>query len=221
MAEKYGVVPPKFSKEWWSYFWMYYKWHTLASLFVILCVAVTIQQCVTAPKYDLTVTYTGSSGYTDEIQERIMEIIRQYTDDVDGNGEQSVFFQQLIISDNQSDAQYNYAMQTKLTLEFQNDCSFVFLMDSDMVNQLIGSQSLEGAFIPVNEWAQGEVDADLLYPSEGEAYAVNLKNSKLLNEASVPCENIYAAICFNNKTDEKNAAAFESSKHIINALIQQ
>lgn len=222
MAEKYGVVPPKFTKEWWPYFWMYYKWHTIAAVFVILCVAITIQQCVTAPKYDLTVTYTGESGYSQEAEETIREIIRGYTDDIDGNGEPSPFFQQLIISQNESDAQYNYAMQTKLMLEFQNDCSFIFMMDSGSAGGLLNSESLEEAFVPVNEWADTAVDEELLhYSDNGTAYAVNLKNSAVFKNKGIPCEDIYIALEANGKDDEANKAAFENSKKIMNALIQQ
>ena len=34
MAEKYGTVPKKFTSAWWEYFWDYYKWHTIATVFV-------------------------------------------------------------------------------------------------------------------------------------------------------------------------------------------
>lgn len=222
MAEKYGVVPPKFTKEWWPYFWMYYKWHTIATAFVILCVAITIQQCVTAPKYDLTATYTGATGYSEEAEGKIADIIREYTDDIDGNGEPSPYFQQLIISENQADAQYNYAMQTKLMLEFQNDCSFIFMMDSGSADELLDSESLKDSFVPVSEWIENPIEEELLHYSEdGKAYAVNLKNSTLLKNAGIPCEDIYIALKENGKEDEANKAAFENSKKILNAIMRQ
>lgn len=221
MAEKYGVVPKRFTKAWWSYFWMYYKVHTIAAAFAVICVAVTAYQCSTAPKYDLNVTFTGKNGYTEDMQNALNEVINQYTEDIDGNGEKSAFLQQLIISDKNEDAQYNYAMQTKLVLEFQNNCSFLFMMDSAMAEQLMNSESLDGAFIPVNEWADSEVDDSLLYKVNDIPYAVNLKNSAALKNAGVDCEDIYIAICINNKDDEINVKAFENSKQIINALIQQ
>ena len=80
-------------------------------------------------------------------------------------------------------------------------CSFIFLMDEDMLVPMMMSDAFDGVFLPVSEWADGEVGEDVLYKAEGEdiAYAVNLKNSKILKDASVPCENMYAAICVNNK----------------------
>ena len=223
MAEKYGVVPPKFSKEWWPYYWTYYKWHTIAALFIIFSIAFTIQQKLTAPKYDLNVTYTGGVAVSEEIDGKLQEIINSLTDDIDQNGKSAAYFQQLIISNDQRNAEYDLAMRTKLMVEFQNDCSFIFLMDEDMLVPMMMSDAFDGVFLPVSEWADGEVGEDVLYKAEGEdiAYAVNLKNSKILKDASVPCENMYAAICVNNKEGEKNAAAFENSKKIVNALLQQ
>ena len=45
MAEKYGVKPKIFTKEWWPYFWKYYKWHTIAILFVGGLAITWIVQC--------------------------------------------------------------------------------------------------------------------------------------------------------------------------------
>ena len=47
MAEKYGEVPPKFTKKWWEYFWDYYKWHVIITVVAVLIASVTIVQCAT------------------------------------------------------------------------------------------------------------------------------------------------------------------------------
>ena len=48
MAEKYGEVPPKFTKKWWEYFWDYYKWHVIITVVAVLIASVT--QCFGASK---------------------------------------------------------------------------------------------------------------------------------------------------------------------------
>ena len=48
MAEKYGEVPPKFTKKWWEYFWDYYKWHVIITVVAVLIASVTIVQCATS-----------------------------------------------------------------------------------------------------------------------------------------------------------------------------
>lgn len=222
MAEKYGVVPKKFTKEWWPYFWMYYKWHTIVAAFVLICVGVTIQQCATSPKYDLTATYVGTSGFSEETQNSVSEYIAQYTADIDGNGKSLPFFQQLVITENNQDAQYNYAMSTKLMLEFQNDCSYLFLMDSTYAeNMLKPGSSYDGSFVPVSEWASGGVETDRLYPAEGTAFAVNLKDTNFAKSLNLGDRDIYIAVRCESKDDEKNKQAFDNSKEIANELIKK
>ena len=59
MAEVYGEKPKKFTKKWWPYFWMYYKWHTISIVAIAVVIISTVMQCVTAEKYDLILTYLG------------------------------------------------------------------------------------------------------------------------------------------------------------------
>ena len=66
MAEKYGEVPPKFTKKWWEYFWDYYKWHVIITVVAVLIASVTIVQCATRPKYDMNVVYAGHMNYSEE-----------------------------------------------------------------------------------------------------------------------------------------------------------
>ena len=65
MAEKYGEVPPKFTKKWWEYFWDYYKWHVIITVVAVLIASVTIVQCATRPKYDMNVVYAGHMNYSE------------------------------------------------------------------------------------------------------------------------------------------------------------
>lgn len=68
MAEKYGTIPKRFTKDWWSYFWDYYKVHTLVTVGIIAAIIITIIQVRSTPKYDLYVTYVGDMYLTDEKQ---------------------------------------------------------------------------------------------------------------------------------------------------------
>ena len=66
MAEKYGVKPKIFTKEWWPYFWMYYKWHTIAILFVGVLAITWIVQCSRNVEPDLGIVCCGSMLYESE-----------------------------------------------------------------------------------------------------------------------------------------------------------
>ncbi len=222
MAEKYGVVPKRFTKAWWSYFWMYYKWHTIATAFIVLCIGVTVRQCVTAPKYDLTVTYAGGYALGEETENKFTEILTEYTEDINKNGESLPYFQPLVISDNQEDAQYSYAMQTKLMLEFQNDNSFLFILDKSMADAMINGDAYSGVFAPVSDWTNRDLtDDDVIKDSDGTARAVSLKDSAVFKNAQIPCDDLYIAVKLNGKDDEENTAAFENSKKIADTLISK
>ena len=100
MAEKYGEVPPKFTKKWWEYFWDYYKWHVIITVVAVLIASVTIVQCATRPKYDMNVVYAGHMNYSEEEINKLKEIISERISDIDGNGENSVLLSTLVFADN-------------------------------------------------------------------------------------------------------------------------
>ena len=134
MAEKYGEVPPKFTKKWWEYFWDYYKWHVIITVVAVLIASVTIVQCATRPKYDMNVVYAGHMNYSEEEINKLKEIISERISDIDGNGENSALLSTLVFADNAGSEEYDYAIQTKLDLTFTDDCSFIYLMDKANVD---------------------------------------------------------------------------------------
>lgn len=220
MAEKYGTVPPKWTKEWWSYFWYYYKWYVIITAFVVLSVLFTAVQCATREKYDLTVTYAGHKIYTEDELNRFVGGVNEYIDDVDGNGEKSVFFQQLNFMDKSGSEEYDYASQTKLDLEFHNDCSFLFLYDLKELETMAGRDSASELYVPVSEWAEEMPEESLVYTKDGLPYAVNLKDSGFLAENSIYRDDLYVIVRRNYKDDEKNISAWENSVKIANNLIK-
>lgn len=220
MAEKYGTVPPKWTKEWWDYFWYYYKWRVLFIAFAVVCVAVTVTQCVTRERYDMTVTYAGQKMYTEEEITRLTDGIEEYIDDVDGNGKKSVFFQQLNFMNTPGSEEYDYASQTKLDLEFHNEQSFLFLHDLAELENMVGRDSAKEIYVPVSEWADVMPDEELLYSKDGTAYAVNLKGSAFLAQNGIYRDDLYVILRRNYKDDEKNNLAFSSSVKTANNLIK-
>ena len=199
MAEKYGVVPPKFTKEWWPYFWEYYKVHTIVAAFIIIAVVTTAVQCAGREKYDLNVTYGGKLSFDTELTPKLEEEFEKYIDDVDGNGEKNVFFQAMTISGLQGYEQYDYALETKLQLEFQMENSFIFLLDKTQMDTLMKMDSAGETFTPVSEWA-------------------DISDSKIFADCGFSCEGTYALIKLNLKPEEK--AAYESSKKLLREIIK-
>ncbi len=218
MAEKYGVVPPKFTKEWWPYFWEYYKVHTIVIAFIIIAVVTTAVQCAGREKYDLNVTYGGKLSFDTELTPKLEEEFEKYIDDVDGNGEKNVFFQAMTISGLQGYEQYDYALETKLQLEFQMENSFIFLLDKTQMDTLMKMDSAGETFTPVSEWADNVDESRLVKADDGKAYAVDISDSKIFADCGLPSEGTYALLKLNLKPEEK--AAYESSKKLLREIIK-
>ena len=83
MAEKYGTIPKRFTKAWWEYFWCYYKWHTIATAFVLFVIGSTIHSCVTAEKFDLNIVHMGNMSFGDDNGTAVELALEEFIDDID------------------------------------------------------------------------------------------------------------------------------------------
>ncbi len=220
MAEVYGTKPKKFTKEWWPYFWMYYKWHTITVIIAILLAAVTLYQCATAPKYDVSFTYAGSLLFTDEMTDDMNTDLSSWIDDVDGNGESAVNFQCFTITGLSGNEEYDSAMRMKLDMEFYSDDSYAFIFDSEIMARQFNNDDNGDIYLAVDEWADEMPSEDKLYMIDGVAYAVSLRDSEYLTQKGYKTDDMYAVLRQNYSDDEVDAEAYEQSKKILNELIK-
>lgn len=219
MAEKYGEVPPKFTKKWWEYFWDYYKWHVIITVVAVLIASVTIVQCATRPKYDMNVVYAGHMNYSEEEINKLKEIISERISDIDGNGESSVLLSTLVFADNAGSEEYDYAIQTKLDLTFTDDCSFIYLMDKANVDAQLQKEVVDQIYDCTDTFIDSSSDK-VVKAADGKGYAVNLKDSKLLKDNGIYCDDLYILIRRNYKDDEKNTQAHDDSIAVAEALVK-
>lgn len=219
--EYYGEKPKKFTKEWWPYFWDYYKWHTIVAVAIVLSVVITVVQVKTAEKYDCSLVTAGKIVFTDETRDKLKESLDKIIDDTDENGTKSVLIEQLAFSLDDEDAQYAGAMQTKFDLKMQTDETFAFVIDQEQLERSLSSSELEGCFASVDEWLTEEINEADIYEYEGRAFAVNLKNSKLLKDLGINGENAYAVLRYNYKPEKENLEKeFANAKKILNELVK-
>lgn len=217
--EKYGEIPPKFTKKWWEYFWYYYKWHTIITVTALIIALVTIVQCANREKYDMNIVYAGHMNYGDEEISRARALFSQYVTDIDKDGKQSVFFQTLMFSDGAGNEEYDYAMQTKLDFTFTDDCTFIYLMDEIEAALYINRDSVSDTFEKTELYAP-DTDARVITAEDGNSYAVNLKDSDLLKTNGIYCDNLYLLVRSNNRDDEKNIQAHEDALKLAKELIK-
>lgn len=218
MAEVYGEKPKMFTREWWPYFWLYYKWHTIIIAVVCLFLAIGITQCLKSEQYDLVTVYSGGAVMSDEETVMVEDFMSSCVDDIDENGKQKVFFEQLTVMGDMQDRQYDSAMQTRLLIEMQSEKVFLYIMDKERMSEILDNPEVNGAFVPVVDWAEESIDEELLYGVDSVKRAVSLKNSTLLSEIGVDGENLYAFILEN--ANEKSDTLYENSIRIANALLK-
>lgn len=219
MAEKYGEIPPRFTGAWWEYFWTYYKWHVLIPLFAVIFAAVTITQCATREKFDQTVTYAGHMVYSDAEMQKLHDVLLPEVEDTDENGEPSLFVQQLTFSDMAGSEEFDYAVQTKLDIELGNDGSYLFFYDASELELMTDREAADEIYLPVSEWGEN-IPSERIYVKNGYQYAVNLKDSKILNDNGIYCGDTYAVIRRNYSKDDKSEAAAANAVKLANILAQ-
>lgn len=73
MAEFYGEKPKRFSREWWPYFWLYYKWHTIGIAVALLIITTTVVDIINRERYDLEIVYLGSQHIAEESLDKLIK----------------------------------------------------------------------------------------------------------------------------------------------------
>lgn len=221
MAEKYGTIPKRFTPEWWEYFWMYYKVHTITVILVLLAIVFTVYQVCTQQKYDLNIAYVSSLMFDEVTESQLKDEICGQIDDVDENGEKSVYFEHLIFSEDSVETEYTSAVITKLNLQYITDDILLYIFSNEKGKFLFGDDSLDGLFQPVSEWLNDgvELSGDMLYKVGEEAYGVKISNTVLDN---MPENNLYVAVRNSRpNADEGVLKRLEQSEKIANYLIKQ
>ncbi len=221
MAEHYGVVPKRFTKEWWPYFWMYYKWQTIGIALAILIIAVTIVQCATKEKYDVTVNYIGETYFSEEVVSNLELVLEPLIEDVDGNGENNLFFQQLTLTNKTGSEEMDYALQMKHDVELSGESSFLYMYDTSEAKLMLARETADDVYMKLSDWVTEDIPEDrILLSDSGEALAISAEGSKLLESAGMNTENLYIAIRINYSDEDTNKAAQRSAIAMANAILK-
>lgn len=218
--EKYGEIPPRFTKKWWGHIWEYYKWHFIITAVAILIAVVTIVQCAHRTQYDLVMVYAGHKNLPQLTENQLYELALEHTDDVDENGEVVVDLKSLVFTDMDANEDYDFAIQTKLDLSFLDDYTYIYLMDETQARVYCGRKDTTDAFEKVSVFAEG-TDKEILYTTdENISFAVSLKDSALLKEKGINADNLYLMVRRDNHSSEKNTKSHESAVKFAKELIK-
>ena len=217
--EYYGPKPKKFTKEWWPYFWDYYKWHTIAVVAAIVAIVATVVQVATQKKYDGNLVVAGNVAFPYEYGEKLETALNNASDDIDANGEKAILVETVTFSSEDIDAQMAGALRQKYDIKLSTDESFAFIMDKELLKQTVESETTGECIVPVSQWLTEKVSEENIYILNGKGYAVNLSDSKILSEIGLPDYEVYAVLKhIYNPEDEKMMKEFENAKKLLNAL---
>ena len=223
MAEKYGTVPPRFTKEWWEYFWMYYKGYVIGIGFLLIALVITVYQVATRPHYDTTIMYAGAISFPEEVSEYIENEVSQLCDDTDNNGEKAVMFNQLNISVGE-DPEYSVAMSEKLYLTLAADEVYLYILDAEVAHPYLEEGSKSSVFIPLSEWCEKDIADDKIYSVNGTAFGINVTESeifkKIAAEHNANFSDAYIFMRYQPRKDQKEQeAGYKAATKLARRLI--
>ncbi len=205
--EKYGTIPPKFTKEWWSYFWEYYKIHTISAIAALLLVGMTVYQCETQTKYDLSISYIGTTPISEESEEKLKEQIAPSIDEITGNKNIDIFLMTYGIdmgSTDNTSAEYAYALNVKFMAELQSGTTDIYIMSKSNAEKNSGYTD---CFIDITTLSGSD---DVVRDETGKAVAVSLKDSRILKNSGIDSSDMYLMV---RDLFEKNK---DSKEYILN-----
>lgn len=188
--EVYGTKPKRFTKEWWQYFWDYYKIHTITAIIVLIVIITTISECAHRIDYDLQIDYISENPLFGEVSDNLVALIEDNIDDVTGNGKSEAYIVNLDMGD-RNDPQYTQAMFTKYSVEMGYTESFVFLVSKEYADQLSEAEVFEKA----ESWTSA--------PSYN-GYCVSLENCSALSEIGVDTSDLYVGVVKMRERDKES-----------------
>ncbi|MBQ3426258.1 MAG: hypothetical protein IJH37_03820 [Clostridia bacterium] len=221
MAEVYGVKPKMFTKEWWPYFWMYYKVHTILIGFFSLSAIMFVTECATKVHYDLNVVYAGSGYYDSKVTDALAGRIAEVATDADDNGKINVWVEQINFSKGGTNNELDMNMQVKHDVEMSVETYRLYLYDKAEAETMLARDQSGLMYTPVEEWAEVMPGADKLLcdADEGVPYMVDLKDSAVLAEIGMDDSDIYVAVCQTTSQEKLAQNAYKSAVAAANMLV--
>lgn len=204
--EVYGTKPKKFTKAWWEYFWMYYKWHTIALVFAAAIITTSAVQCANSPKYDLQADYIADTLFTDEQKANLEQLLCENINDASGNGKNEAFVLHLDMAESEN-VQVTQAMQTKFWLEQGFSDSYLFIGTEKYIRQLAATEIFE----PAEKYFSG-----------ADGYYASLSGCEALENINIDTSDLCVAVRSvrdDDKNDEFQQKQYENALLIAEQLI--
>lgn len=167
-----------------KHFWYYNKVATIIISFLVIAIAYSIYQGVTAEKFDLEIAYYGERIFTEEQIDAFKQYLSNVIEDIDGNGEKNVNFVVMSYVQGQSSGEYDMAVQQKFMAELTAGSYSAYIVSPkyfEILNPESGYEVTESTF----ELSDSEVLTEILGESENEHWCTRtLYEKEKKNEKS-------------------------------------
>ena len=210
--EVYGTKPKRFTKEWWQYFWDYYKIHTISSVLAIFVIISTVSECKKQINYDLQIDVITRNSVSQEALDILSNTAREKISDVTGNGENEVYVSYIDMGI-EGDPQLMEAMHTKMMIETGYTEAFIFFVSKEYADYM----SDTGVFKPASEWTSAK---------SYNGYCIDLKGCETIENMGFDTSDLYLGIVELRERDkvserEKNRPKQENGINFAKFLLNE
>lgn len=166
-------------------FFYYYKWHTLAALFVIVILAFSIYSAVSSHEPDLHMIYVSDKPISSEASSKLEKSLKDegLIADVNGDSTQKFLFEPLITSMDSSNS--DMATLQKLQVCMVAGTQSIMLLHQYTV------EDYDGSFEDISKYAGS---AKTITGSEGFVTGISVEGNKYLESIGINTENLYLSI---------------------------
>ena len=209
-----NLVKPKGFKAKIQNFWYHYKFHTLVFLVVFVTLFVSVAQCAAKTDYDYKIIVaTRSMTLSTPQLEAITTELKQYGEDLNGNGSVDILLVDCTMDSNQSDYQTALGKQQRLqTLLMADAQTMLFLVDESCLKWINNlnkqTQFLDDLGLPNNE-GKGFLVGNTHIIQTPKAEVNSEANLRWPVDLSICCRRIKGT------TFEKQSGAIESRKEAL------
>lgn len=209
--EKYGTIPPRFTKAWWAHYWYYYKIHFIVAVCILSAVISFIHHIVTEIHYDIQVQLVASYPVAEECIDALEKNLAELSEDVtDNNKVEAIVYQQTMLGDAPENVQYNQAIATKLMADLAIGDYYIYIADKAFID----SYASTGGFMNVTAWA-GNILPEKIYNSVAYSLAGNTK----FEEMGFDTSNLYMMVLQLYETKKDKPEEIAAHKNAINTAV--
>ena len=150
-------------KEKLAHFWNYYKIHTIVTLVILGLIGVTVYQIASNEEYDLEIEFYGTRMVSEEQAAALEEYLKDYVDDIDGDGEKTV---NVVRTGSLSEMGAPGYGNMKFTAELAAGQYNIYILNEEMYNAF--SSNDDGMFIQSFDIRENPKCAELLGMAESD-----------------------------------------------------